>query len=1231
MATFTYNGHTYLLTDLLNWQDAETQAVSQGGHLATINDAAEQAALLTWLIADSPTAPAFWIGYTDQVIEGTFEWISGETSTYSNWDAPNEPNNAGGENYAQMFNNSGLWNDLNGTQLVRGIIEIPSITPPSDTTAPVIGGIAPPIHININDTETTTPFSTVTITDDSLVAGSISLDDATKGVFTAASLAASGFSTSVGGLYTHDTPVTAADLQAAIRMLVYQPTANHVAVGSTETSNFSISVGDTSGNIAATIIPIQVVSTSINDAPTLTTFATSVSTGNEDSEITVTFANLLTQGDKADVDVGDTVNAFVVKTVSSGLLKIGIDEATATEWSASNNTIDALHQAYWTPAANANGTLDAFTVVAKDNGGLESATPVQVTVDVAAVPDVTVVAGATPVEGGTTGTFLFTLDSPAPVGGLTVNYTLEGTATLTTDYTITGGANITAVTGSSFSIAAGQTSAVLNVNALSDSILDPNETVTINLTSGTDYQLAGSAVASLTITDIPTNTPPTVTAGTVTAFIEQTPITVANAIVVNDIDGDADWNGGILKVQITTNSTVDDSLLLSTTNNGGIWLDAGNVLMANTTVIGSADAAAISSSSAWTFTFNANASNALVQDTARAIQFTNNSDAPNTVDRTVTFTATDKNAGSASAIQTVSVTAVNDEPVGTDKIVTINANNSYIVTTADFGFSDLKDSPANAFLNVIVSSLPATTDGVYQLNGVDIAIGLSISVTDINAGKLAFIPATNKNGTGLGSLEFKVQDDGGIANGGIDTDTTANTLSFNIAADDNDILIGTYDNDVLDGLAGNDFIKGLAGDDIINGGTGADTMRGGNGDDSYYVDNIGDVVKEYKHKGEDTVYSTISYTLTPNVENLVLMGDSALNGTGNALDNHLTGNGAGSVLDGQGGDDNYYVDQSGDTIAESAHNGWDTVLSGIDYTLEDDLEELYLTGVANLNGTGNAQDNNLNGNAGDNILDGKAGEDFMVGHAGNDTYMVDNTGDEVKEYADEGIDTVQSNISYTLTANIENLLLTEADAINGTGNALDNQLMGNNANNSLFGGEGNDTLTGGNGADTLIGGHGQDNYNLDETTAATDTLRITKGDSLITGYDKAISFALGTGTISTAGVDRLDLESTHIAANTTGMTGIDFGVIQSISNGIISFDDANSYSDALAITDANLADVFGYLQANVTEHNTVAFVSEGNTYVFQDAGKNDTLVELVGVTAQSVSTSGLAADSVWIV
>src|SRR5262249_25685868 len=112
----------------------------------------------------------------------------------------------------------------------------------------------------------------------------------------------------------------------------------------------------------------------------------------------------------------------------------------------------------------------------------------------------------------------------------------------------------------------------------------------------------------------------------------------------------------------------------------------------------------------------------------------------------------------------------------------------------------------------------------------------------------------------------------------------------------------------------------------------------------------------------------------------------------------------------------------------------------VTFTLGANVENLVLTGTDAINGTGNSLNNVLTGNSASNLLTGGAGADTMVGGAGDDTYGVDNVGDVVTEQANEGLDTVQSSVTFTLGANVENLVLTGTDAIDGTGSSANNLL-----------------------------------------------------------------------------------------------------------------------------------------------------------------------------------------------
>lgn len=246
-----------------------------------------------------------------------------------------------------------------------------------------------------------------------------------------------------------------------------------------------------------------------------------------------------------------------------------------------------------------------------------------------------------------------------------------------------------------------------------------------------------------------------------------------------------------------------------------------------------------------------------------------------------------------------------------------------------------------------------------------------------------------------------------VIGSGEDAITGHATIRTVVATAATDTLTGPPSNAAdLHGLGGNDTLTGTDGDDRLFGETGNDVLNGGKG------------------------------------------ADHLVGGTGN---------------------DTFHVDRSGDVVVELADGGRDTVISGVDLTLGDNLEVLILTGDAR-EGTGNALANTLTGTSGDDILDGGAGADVMTGGLGSDIYYVDNAGDRVTELTNGGFDNVYTSLNqYTLSANVERLVFTGTGDFTGIGNTLGNDIVG---------GLGDDRLDGGVGAalDTLRGGGGDDTY-----------------------------------------------------------------------------------------------------------------------------------------------------------
>ncbi|MBA1244267.1 putative Ig domain-containing protein [Pseudomonas japonica] len=196
---------------------------------------------------------------------------------------------------------------------------------------------------------------------------------------------------------------------------------------------------------------------------------------------------------------------------------------------------------------------------------------------------------------------------------------------------------------------------------------------------------------------------------------------------------------------------------------------------------------------------------------------------------------------------------------------------------------------------------------------------------------------------------------------------------------------------------------------------------------------------------------------------------------GTDLDDTLVGSAYNDTLDGDlgadtmtGGDgkDVYIVDNAGDVVIETnaSTSQIDTVQASVSWTLGNNVEYLVLTGYSAINGTGNALRNFITGNDAANVLDGKAGADSMTGGDGSDTYYVDNADDTTVEKnsdsATGGIDTVYTSLAtWTLSSNVENLVINTIGAANGIGNALDNTFVAGAGNNVLDGRDGIDTVS----------------------------------------------------------------------------------------------------------------------------------------------------------------------------
>ena len=466
---------------------------------------------------------------------------------------------------------------------------------------------------------------------------------------------------------------------------------------------------------------------------------------------------------------------------------------------------------------------------------------------------------------------------------------------------------------------------------------------------------------------------------------------------------------------------------------------------------------------------------------------------------TFTYTVIDGHGETATATATVSIIAgaapANHAPVAhDDTIAAAFRNTTFTLTAADLLGND------------------TDTDGdALTITGVSSATHGAVSLT--TDGHIVFVP---DNGyTGPASFIYTIADTSGA--------TTFATVNLTLTLPPAVTRNGTAANDSLNGGLGDDTLNGFAGADTLNGGLGADIMDGGDGNDVYYVDNASDSTIETNANqstgGFDIVHATVDYVLASNVEQLMVEGGATM-GTGNAGNNVLYGlsNTHALTLDGGAGNDTIY----GSLV------GGNTLIGG------DGTDSIFARG----------------------------GNNTLTGGNGNDSYTIDSATDLIVEtdsvQTTGGFDVVHASVNYTLTANVEQLMV-EGGATMGTGNDGNNVLYGlsNTHALTLDGGAGNDTiygslvggnsLIGGDGADTifarggnntLTGGNSNDTYYIDATT---DLILESNPDQATGGFDvvhASVNYNL------TANIKQLMLEG----ASTVGTGNAGNNVLYGLSN-----------------------------------------------------------------------------------
>ncbi|WP_013334240.1 Calx-beta domain-containing protein [Gloeothece verrucosa] len=882
-----------------------------------------------------------------------------------------------------------------------------------------------------------------------------------------------------------------------------------------------------------------------NDSLPVITLAVNPSSVTEDgtTNLVYTFSRtgLMTNSLTVNYTVGG-IAVFNSDYTSSGAASFGVGLGTVT-FAPGASTATVIIDPIPDQAIETNETV-ALTLSSSVNYLIGTTTAVIGTInnDDNALPSITLAVNPTSVnEDGTTNLIYTFTRTGSTANALTVNFGVGGTATWNSDYTSSGAASFTSTSGT-VTFAANSSTATVTIDPTSDTTIETNETVALTLSSSANYTVG--------------------TTSAVTGTILNDDVSLPNiTLTVNPTSVNEDGTTNLIYTFTRTGSTAN-----ALTVNFGV----GGSATFNSDYTSSGAASFTSTSG--TVTFAANSSTATVTidptsdttiETNETVALTLSSSANYTVGTTsaVTGTIINDDVSLPNITLTVNPTSVNEDGTTTLIYTFTRTGSTANALSVNFGVggsatfnSDYTSSGAASFTSTsgtvtfaansstATLTIDPTSDTTIETNET-VALTLSSSA-NYTVGTTSAVTGTIINDDVLPTITLAVSPTSVNEDGTTNliytftrTGSTEGALSVNFGVGGS----ATFNNDYTSSGAAS-----------FSATTGSITFAANNNQASLTLNPTGDTTVES--------HETVSITLLDNTA--YIKGTTAAviatinNDDGDNNNNELIGGPGADNLDGQlgndtmiGGDgnDTYTVDSSGDLIVENPNAGTDTVKTYLSYILGENLENLTLLGISNLNATGNNLNNSLTGNNGNNILtdsqgndtlDGKGGDDTLIGGVGNDVYVVDSIHDVIIENTDEGIDSVNASVSYTLSANLEKLTLTGTGNINGVGNNLNNTLTGNSGNNTLIGYEGNDSLDGKGGNDTLIGGLENDVYIVDSiddvitenSAEGTDSVNASVSYTLSANLEKLT--LTGTGNLEGIG-NSLDNTLTGNSGNNT--------------------------------------------------------------------------------------------------